>query len=405
MTQQFDAVVIGSGALGGSAAWHLSRAGLRTALLDRHAIGSQTSPRAAGLSAVLRPSELMTRLAVRGVEKLLRFAGDTGIDIGVQRSGSLKVATSVRLAAQLETEVARGQAYGVDVQRISRTQAQTLMPFLHPQRAEAITYYPADIYLDPARLTQGYATAAERLGCALLPDTDVQEIVVEAGAVAGVRTSGGAIRARVVVDAAGAWLRGITKPARDLPMLAVRHQLLITEPLDHADPLQPITRVLDANVYVRPCDGGLMLGGYETDPMLFDDPPNDVADVPLDATVLHRLAAQVADEFPVFQGAKTALVRAGLPTMTFDDEHFIGPAPELPGFYVIGGCNVGGLSTAPAFGEALCDLILDPARAQAIAPLLPERMAGRAIAADALRNACHAHYAQHYWSSAARTTG
>ena len=63
MLAQFDALVIGSGALGSSTAWHLSRAGLQVALLDRHAIGSQTSALAAGLSAVLRPSELMTRLA------------------------------------------------------------------------------------------------------------------------------------------------------------------------------------------------------------------------------------------------------------------------------------------------------------------------------------------------------
>ena len=405
MAEQFDAVVIGSGALGGSTAWHLSRVGRRVALLDRHAIGSQTSPRAAGLSAVLRPSEMMTRLAARGVEKLLRFAEDTGIDVGVQRSGSLKVARSERLARQLEAEVARGRAYGVEVRLVSRAEAQERMPFLQPQDAEAITYCPDDVYLDPARLTQGYAAAAARLGCALLPGTEVREVLVEAGAVAGVRTGEGTLRASVVVDAAGAWLRGVTSFARDLPMLAVRHQLLITEPLPQSRPGQPITRVLDANVYVRPCDGGLMLGGYESDPMLFDDPPEDVAEVPLDLGVLRRLAVQVAGEFPVFQDAKMAVARAGLPTMTFDDEHVIGPVPDLPGFYVIGGCNVGGLSTAPAFGEALCDLILDGSRAQAIAPLLPERVAGRAITADMLRAACHAHYAQHYWSDAARSTG
>jgi choline dehydrogenase-like flavoprotein len=42
-----DAIVIGSGALGGSVAYQLRRAGYRTALLDRHAIPRQTSSRAA----------------------------------------------------------------------------------------------------------------------------------------------------------------------------------------------------------------------------------------------------------------------------------------------------------------------------------------------------------------------
>lgn len=405
MAEQFDAVVIGAGALGASTAWHLSRAGRRVVLLDRHAMGSQTSPRAAGLSAVLRPSELMTRLALRGVEKLLSFLDDTGIDVGVQRSGSLKLARSEQLARQLDADMERGRAYGVEVRRVSPSEARDLMPFLQPQASAAITYYPNDVYLDPARLTQGYAAAAAQIGCTLLPHTEVCELLVEAGIVAGVHTICGVLRAPVVVDAAGAWLRGVTTHARGLPMLAVRHQLLVTEPLPDARPGQPITRVLDANVYVRPCDGGLMLGGYESDPMLFDEPPYDVADVPLDAAVLKRLADQVAAEFPVFQYANTAVLRAGLPTMTVDDEHIVGPVPDLPGFYVIGGCNVGGLSTAPALGEALCHLILDPSRARAIASLLPERVAGRTISADELRAACHAHYAQHYRSDAARATG
>src|SRR5262245_14651595 len=45
-----DAVVVGAGAFGVSAAFHLARAGVkRVVLLDRYAPGSQTSPRAAGL--------------------------------------------------------------------------------------------------------------------------------------------------------------------------------------------------------------------------------------------------------------------------------------------------------------------------------------------------------------------
>ena len=404
MTEQADAVVIGSGALGGSVAWHLRRAGYRTLLIDRHAIASQTSPRAAGLSAVLRPSALMTRLARRGVELLASFEAETGIGIGLHHSGSLKVARSAALAAQIRAEMEKATAYGVTARMIDAQEATALMPQLHAEHAAAIGYYPDDVYLDPALFTSGVAQAAAGLGAELMPDTTVGEIVLEGGRVTGVRTTGGMIAAAIVVDAAGAWARGLARMVK-LPMITVRHQLLVTRPLPEVRPGSPITRVLDANVYVRPCDGGLMLGGYESEPLLLPDVPADVADMPLDRGVLEDLAAAVRLEFPVFGDLEGARARGGMPTMTLDDEHLIGPVPGAEGFFVIGGCNVGGLSTALSFAEALCDLIADPAAAAAIEPLLPARFAGGDVSEEALHQACRMHYGQHYWSAAARATG
>jgi glycine/D-amino acid oxidase-like deaminating enzyme len=404
MTKAPDAVVIGSGALGGSVAYLLCRAGYRPILIDRHAIASQTSPRAAGLSAVLRPSALMTRLAVRGVELLSAFEAGTGIPIGLHHSGSLKVARSAALAAQIQAEMQTAAAYGVTARIIDAQEATALMPQLHCDHAAAIGYYPDDVYLDPALFTRGVAQAAQDLGAELMPDTAVEEIVLEGDHVAGVRTSNGVIAAPIVVDAAGAWARGLAAMV-PLPMIAVRHQLLVTRPLANVRPDEPITRVLDANVYVRPCDGGLMLGGYESEPLLLQDVPSDVADMPLDRGVLQDLAAAVTLEFPVFGDLEGARLRGGMPTMTLDDEHLIGPVPGVEGLFVIGGCNVGGLSTALSFAEALCAVIADRRAAMAIAPLLPARFAGHELSEEALRQACRLHYGQHYWSAAARATG
>ncbi len=185
----------------------------------------------------------------------------------------------------------------------------------------------------------------------------------------------------------------------------MRHQLVITAPIDGVTNDQPITRVLDANVYVRPCDGGLMLGGYESEPLMPEPPPRDVDALTLDRRVIDRFIAEVAEIFPILATAPVRIFRGGLPTMTIDDEHIVGPLPELPGFFIIGGCNVGGLSAAPALGEALAAMVLAPERASELAPLLPGRFAGANLAPTAVLAACRAHYAQHYWSSAARATG
>ena len=59
MIHEAAVVIVGSGALGSSVAYHLAKAGVGpVALLDKHGIASQTSPRAAGLTSQMRSIEL-----------------------------------------------------------------------------------------------------------------------------------------------------------------------------------------------------------------------------------------------------------------------------------------------------------------------------------------------------------
>ena len=60
MIDAAQCVVIGSGSLGASVAFHLAARGSQVVLLDKHDLGSQTSPRAAGLTSQARETELMT---------------------------------------------------------------------------------------------------------------------------------------------------------------------------------------------------------------------------------------------------------------------------------------------------------------------------------------------------------
>ncbi len=397
-----DAVVIGAGALGASTAYHLVKAGMSVALLDKAELASQTSPRAAGLSGQLRSDEAMTRIAARGISKIETFAADTGEPLVFFQPGSLKIARRPEHEAQLHEEVARGKRLGLDVALITPQDAQRLMPYLTTNGVRAAMHVRGDIYLEPVQVPAGYARASGRLGAALLPCTPVEEIVAEGGAVAGVRTPRGEIRARVVVDAAGAWLRRVAAlGGSTVKLVPTRHQLMITVPLPGVRPDQPITRIIDANVYVRPDKGGLMLGGYEPDPVQYDMGALPAAfgidDMPLDVSVLRRLAESVAAQFPIFRDIALQEHRGGLPTMTADGEHVVGPAPGISGLYVIGGCCVGGLTTAPALGELLAEWITQGQASPDLSLMAPDRMA-TGIAEDKLRELCRLQYAHHYWS-------
>ena len=79
MIDSADVVVIGSGGLGAATAYYLAKRGThRIALLERLEIGSQTSPRAAGMVNCLRKSDLMIELIKRAVAGIRQFSADTG---------------------------------------------------------------------------------------------------------------------------------------------------------------------------------------------------------------------------------------------------------------------------------------------------------------------------------------
>jgi glycine/D-amino acid oxidase-like deaminating enzyme len=403
MLQEAQAVVIGSGALGSSVAFHLVKAGLApVALVDKHEIASQTSPRAAGLTSQLRQSELMTRLATMAVEKIKNFTNETGEPLIYFQSGSLKIARTLEHQQQLQRDVARGQKLGVDIDFVSPAKAHELMPFFEPVAVRTITYVPGDLYMEPGQLPRGYANATAKRNGVLLPNTTVTGFVAEGGAVTKVITDRGEIRTPIVVDAAGAWARLVAGLAKvRVGTIPTRHQLIITGPIPGVEPHQPIARVIDCNVYIRPADGGLMLGGYESDPLQFDmanlPAGFGIDDLPLDVSVLHRLAGMVRDQFPIFRNITVKEHRGGLPTMTADGEHIVGPLPDLRGFYVAGGCCVGGLTIAPVIGEILAEWILSGQPPVDLSSLSPARNAVQTTAEDALREDCRRQYAHHYW--------
>jgi glycine/D-amino acid oxidase-like deaminating enzyme len=398
--ERFDVAVIGSGALGASTAFHLAKFGRSVALIDKADIGSQTSPRAAGLSGQLRRSDVMTSLARRSVEKLARFADETGESLVYHQPGSMNVARTADVAAMLPRAVAWGKTLGLDIDLITPDEAHELMPHLQTRGVLAVTHMRTDVYFEPAQLALGYAAGAARLGAALMPRTRVDGIAVENGRVTRLVTDRGEIGADVVVDAAGGWARRVAEVAGvPLAVVPFRHQLMITEPLPGVDDRQPIVRIVDVNVYVRPSRGGLMLGGYERDPVAVDPRtlPADfqIEDLALDIGVLRRLAAEVDDQFPVFRDAPLQEHRGGLPTMTADGEHILGPAPGVAGLYVLAGCNVGGLSISPALGEELARWIVVGEPSVDLSRMSPARFTA-GLGEDDLIEAARVRYAHYY---------
>jgi glycine/D-amino acid oxidase-like deaminating enzyme len=397
-----DVVVIGSGGTGAATAYALTKRGvLSVTLLDKHDIGSQTSPRAAGMVSCARQGDLMTTLIMDACRKIETFTEETGQPLDWVHSGSLKIARRPQDAEVIKADFERGRRMGLDVELISPEQTSRLNPFLKATGVVGAMRIGDDRYFDPTQIAVGFARAAKANGATVLPKTDVITVEIRNGNVTGVRTANGTIEAPVVVDAAGAWTRQVAEASgMRVPLVPTRQQLIVTEPLDGARADLPMVRIMDAAVYARPCQGGLLWGVYEETPRFFDmqsvGADFHIKDMPLDIEVLREAAGEVRDQMPILRTAKVREFRGGIPTMTADGHHILGPAPGVKGFYFASGCNVAGLSISPTVGEALAAWIVDGKPPWDLTSMSVERFEGKSWDEDQLRRQAAWQYRHFY---------
>jgi glycine/D-amino acid oxidase-like deaminating enzyme len=82
--------------------------------------------------------------------------------------------------------------------------------------------------------------------------------------------------------------------------------------------------------------------------------------------------------------------------MTPDGEHVVGEAPGIRGSFLLGGCNVGGLSISPALGEQIAEWITKGAPSMDLARMSPARFKSALNDSDVVK-ASLARY-EHYYS-------
>ena len=395
---QADVVVIGAGAFGLSTALHCALLGRSVIVVERDTAGSQASGRAAGLFKSVQADALRTTLARRSIDQAVTFGDWAGVPLDVTRSGSFLVARTDQHRAYLLTEAAQSRGWGADVREADLAGQ---VSYYRGSADDLALWCPEDVYIEePMSLVQAYLAACKQHGAEVLESEAVVGVTMSAGRVTGVETTARSITCAVAVDAAGAWARQVAELAGaggQVAVAPVRHQLLITEPSAGLDPGEPITRVVDAAVYLRPARGGLMFGGFEAAPVPVDpreQPPSfRTGDMPLDLGVLRQMAGQVAAEVPLASTDLIAEHRGGMFTMSPDDRFVIGPVPDAPGLWVASGCNGSGFSSSPAIGEALASWITTGSAPGGVAALAPERF-GAVTDAALIRDGIwqYAHY-------------
>jgi sarcosine oxidase subunit beta len=362
------AVIIGGGAIGTSAAFHLAEAGISdVVLVERQELGSGSTRRAAGAVRAQFSDELNIEIAHRSSRAFADFAQRPGGEIDLDLSGYLFLLTREEDVAVFETSVALQQELGVSSRMITAAEAHALCPLLRVDDVLAAAFSPHGGHATPEAVVQGYASGARAHGAHIQVGCEVHDIETRGGEVRAVVTSHGTIETDTVICAAGTWSRACGEMVGvDLPVTPLRREILFTEPIPDLPARVPMTVDFATSFYFHREGPGLLMGMRDPDERPGFDTVTSDAFVPALLDVAERRA-------PVIATAGIKGGWAGYYEMSPDANAIIGEASDVSRFLYATGFSGHGFMQGPAVGEIVRDLVLERSPFVDVTPLSVDR--------------------------------
>ena len=333
-----DVVVIGGGATGASAAWHLAAAGITDVLLlERDVLAAGSTSKAAGGIRLQFADELNIRLMLRAMAAYEEFEDRFGVDIGFRQPGYLFL-VGPEERDQFDAALRAQRALGVDTQRLTLEQASEMVPQLNPDGLSHATFNPREGYATPESVVQGYASAAHARGVRIRQGCSVTGIETVAGRIAAVVTTKGTVLTDTVVCAAGVDSAHIgSMVGLDIPLRAEPHWLHYSPGDCGLPPDMPLTIDFATGFYMHREGTGLLLGGRETQ--------------------LDDFAITATARFPALENLGVQSSWWGNYEMSPDHNAIVGHAHEPDGFYYATGFSGHGFQQSPAIGEHIAERV------------------------------------------------
>jgi sarcosine oxidase subunit beta len=346
-------VVIGGGALGASTAYHLRRLGVPdVVLLERDALASGSTSKAAGGIRAQFADELNVRIALRSLDEFEHM----GPEISFRQYGYLFLLNREDDVAAFRAGLELQRSLGVPSRELTAVEAQEIVPQLAVDDVLAATYCERDGYAAPEAVVQWYvsrAGATVRQGCA------ATGIVVDGGRVVGVETGEGRIATDTVICCAGVWSREVGALAGvDLPVEGEARSMWFS-PQDGGLPERlPLTIDFSSGFYFHREGPGLAFGGRER--------------------ALEDVAEAAAYRLPVLAELPVQSSWWGWYDVSPDWNALVGEARDVSRFLYATGFSGHGFQQAPAVGEHIAELVVGRKTSLDLSAFSAERFASGA---------------------------
>ena len=335
-----DVVVVGGGLAGTALAYYLAREGVDVVLLERGALNREASGTNAGSFHFQIAIHQLTaretagsherllsdvRLHLRAAELWATLEDELDGPLGVHRTGGLMVAQTPQELQLLHDKRLIEAEAGLETHVLEGPPLWEAAPYLN-RRLLGATYCPAEGHANPFLAAPLFALRASDLGAVVR--TNVEVTAVEPGFVVG--TPAGAIRARRLVNAAGAWANDLAAlSGLRLPIRAEGLHVNVTEP--RAKVLEPLLQHIGRRLTLKQAESGTFIigGGWPARPE------------PRPARYSTRWqsaagnAAVAVDVMPELAGVRLVRMWTGVMAFTDDLQPVVGELDAMPGYFAL----------------------------------------------------------------------
>ena len=357
-----DVVVIGGGIVGAATAAHLASAGRHVTLIEATAIGAGASGRNSGV--VQHPFDPV--LVELHLESVSLYRSLEGFELPATPAGLLNVTHDVTVARRLVDSIEATHP-ALRPEFLAPDDVRGLEPAIGP--GVAACRLDIGFPVGPASATAAYAAWAQRLGVSIQVGS-AAAVQRHGSRATGVELEDGtSVAAPDVVAAAGPWSPAVIDPGGSWrpirPIWGVVVTLGLEAPPSHVMEeaeiaIEPGDEVDDAghSFSLVTAKGATSLGST----FLADEPDVDA--------IVPRLVERGARFVPAIRTAPIGAARMCARPQSLDGRPLIGAVAGVDGLWVAAGHGPWGISTGPASGRLLADLILGeiPAPPRALDP-------------------------------------
>ncbi|MDP6346162.1 MAG: FAD-binding oxidoreductase [Alphaproteobacteria bacterium] len=204
MDRSADIVIIGAGIAGAASAYYLAKGGAKVVVCEKGEVAGEQSSRNWGFvrQQGRDPAEIPLMMACNRIWRELER--ELNADLEWLANGNVVTFADEAERAAWEGWRDTARDFGLHAELLDRSGLDRLIPG-HAFDCLGGIHTESDGQAEPTKVTAAFRRAAEGRGAEFLTHCAAYEVETEAGAVAGVLTERGGIRAPVVVCAAGAW--------------------------------------------------------------------------------------------------------------------------------------------------------------------------------------------------------